>query len=60
MHVLINTKRKKLRKFAYTKNQTLFKKQDNLSYVFIYKKLDTLCYAIFYDIFEFGTYIQTF
>ena len=31
----------------YKKSQTLRKKQDNLSYVFIWKKTDTLHYAIF-------------
>ena len=40
--------------FLYTKSQTLFKKQDNLRYVFIYKKPDTLWHAIFNGIFEIG------
>ena len=31
----------------YPKSRTLCKKQDNLCYVFIHKKPDTLCYAIF-------------
>ena len=40
--------------FLYSKIQTLRKKQDNLRYVFIYKNPDTLCYTIFYRIFEIG------
>ena len=44
--------------FIYTKNNTLCKKQDNFRYVFTYKKHDTLRYAIFYEIFEVGIYIQ--
>ena len=36
--------------FFYTKNQTLRKNQDNFRYVFKYKKLDTLRYAIFHGI----------
>ena len=44
--------------FLYTKSRTLFKKQDNLRYVCIYKKLDTLRHAIFHEIFEIGICIQ--
>ena len=42
-------KSKKIAKrlYIYTKIQTLFKKQDNLCYIFIHKKPDTLRYAIF-------------
>ena len=32
--------------------------ETNLRYVFIYKKPDTLLYAIFHEVFEFGIYIQ--
>ena len=42
--------------FLYTKSQTLCKKQDNLRYVFIYKKPDTLPYAIFHENFGVGIY----
>ena len=38
--------------FLYAKSWTLHKKQDNLRYVFIYKNLALLRYAIFYWIFE--------
>ena len=38
--------------FLYTKIQIVRKKQDNLCYFFIYQNPDTLCYAIFYWIFE--------
>ena len=42
------TKSKKMfNVYIYTKRETIFKKQDNLHYVFIYKKPDTLRYAIF-------------
>ena len=34
------------------------KKQDNFRDVFIYIQQDTLHYAIFHEIFEFGIYIQ--
>ena len=40
--------------FLYKKIQTLRKKQDNLRYVFMFKNLDTLHYAIFHSIFEIG------
>ena len=36
-----------IREVLYTKIQTLRKKQDNLCYVFILEKMDTLCYAVF-------------
>ena len=36
----------------YTNSQSLRKNQDNLYYVFVYKKTDTLCYAIFEGTFE--------
>ena len=51
-------KQEKLRKKLYTKSQTLCKKLDNFRYVCIYKKQDTLCYAIFHEIFKVGIYIQ--
>ena len=38
--------------YIYAKKQTPFKKQDNLRYVFIYKKLDTFRHAIFHENFE--------
>ena len=44
--------------FLYTKSWTLFKKQDNCRNGFIYKMANTLCYAIFHEMFEFGIYIQ--
>ena len=40
--------------FLYTKILTLYKKQDNLRYIYIYKNPDTLRYTIFYWIFEIG------
>ena len=48
-HTFLYRKSKKIAKrlYIYAKSQTLFKKQDNLRYVFIYKKSDTLRYAIF-------------
>ena len=50
----INNKHDTLRyvTFLYTKSWTLFKKQDNLWYVFIYKNPALLRYAIFHWIFE--------
>ena len=61
VHNFIYTKSKKIAKslYIYTKSQTLFEKQDNLRYVFIHKNPDTLCYTIFYEIFEIGIYIYT-
>ena len=47
-----------MRSYIYSKNQTLFKKQDNLRYVLFTKKPDTLHYAIFHEIFEIGIYIN--
>ena len=44
--------------FLYTKIQTLCKNQDNSRHVFIYKKQDTLGYAIFHEGFEVGICIQ--
>ena len=44
--------------FLYTKIQALCKNQDNIHYVFIYKKQDTLRYAIFHENFEVGVYKQ--
>ena len=38
----------------YTKIQTLRKNQDNLRYIFIYKKPYTVHYANFHGIFEIG------
>ena len=40
-------KSKKCETFLYTKSQTLFKKLDNIRYVFIYKKPYTWRYGIF-------------
>ena len=47
----IYTKSKKIAKclYIYTKSQTLYKKQDNLRYVFFHKKQDTLLYAVFHE-----------
>ena len=44
--------------YIYSKNKTLCKKHDNLRYVFIYKKSDTLRSAIFHEIFEIGIYCK--
>ena len=44
--------------FLYKKSKTLCKKQDNFYYVFIYKKQDTLSYAIFHENFGRGIHIQ--
>ena len=46
--------KKSKRLYIYPKSQTLFKQQENLCYVFIHKKLHTLCYAIFHGILEIG------
>ena len=43
--------------YIYIQIQTLFKKQDNLRYVFIHKNPDTLRYTVFDEIFEIGIYI---
>ena len=52
-------KQKKMRNvFICTKSKTLRKRQDNSRSVFTYKKHDTLRYAIFYEIFGVGIYIQ--
>ena len=45
--------------YLYTKSQTIFKKQDNLRYVFIHKNPNTLRYAIFLKSFETEIYIYT-
>ena len=47
----INTKSKKIAKcfYIYTKSQTFCKKQDNLRYIFVHKKQDTLLYAVFHE-----------
>ena len=58
MHVFIYPRNQKNRNVIIYKKPTLFKKQDNFRYVFIYKKLVTLSYAIFHGNFEVGTYIQ--
>ena len=42
----IYKKQKNCKMFLYTKSPTIFKNQDNSRYVFIYKKEDTLRYAI--------------
>ena len=44
--------------FLYTKIQTLRKNQDNLHYVFIYKKQDTVLYSNFHENFEIGIHIH--
>ena len=49
-------KSKKCETFLYTKSETLFKKQDNLRFVFIYKIPDTLHYAILQEISDIGIY----
>ena len=45
--------------YIYTKSYTLCKKQDNLRYVFVHKKPDTLRYAIFRENFEIGIHKYT-
>ena len=58
MYGYIYTKRENnCARFLY-KSQTLFKKQDNFRYVFIYKKQDTLRDAIFHENFEVSIYVQ--
>ena len=57
MHVFMLIKRGNFRNGYLYKNQTLFKKQDNLLYVFIHKKPDSLRYVIFHEIFEIGNHI---
>ena len=53
VHVFIYTKSKNnCETFLYKTFQTLCKKQDNLRSVFIYKKRDTLRYAVFHEIFK--------
>ena len=55
----IYTKSKKLKTFLYTKSQTLFKKLDNLRYVFIYKKIYRhLTLRDFHEIFEVDIFMQ--
>ena len=45
--------------YKYTKTHTLFKNQDNLCYVLIHKKQDTLHYAIFMNFLKLAfIYIQ--
>ena len=51
-------KQKHSKTFLYAKIQTLWENQDNYHYIFIYKKLDTLCYSKFHENFEIGVYIQ--
>ena len=55
---VIYTKSNFFAKPLYTKSEKLFKKQYNLRYVFIYKKQDTLWYAIFQENVKVGIYIQ--
>ena len=43
-------KQKNYRMFLYTKRHTLCQKQDNYRCVFMYKKQDTLRYAVFMKI----------
>ena len=45
--------------YIYARIETLFKKKDNLRYVFIHKKPYTLRYAIFHKSFVIGIYIYT-
>ena len=47
-------KEKQIEMFLYTKSQIIRKNQDNFCYIFIYKNPDTLCYAIFHELFEIG------
>ena len=47
---------KKCETSVNTKRKTLFKKQDSLRYVFIYKSIDTLGYTIFHEILEYRKY----
>ena len=58
MFIYIHKKENPPETFWYTKIQTFLKKQDNLRYVFIYKNLKTLRYAIFHEIVQTGIYIQ--
>ena len=51
-------KEKNAKRFYIQKGQTLCKKQENSRYVFIYKKKNTLRYAILNEIFEVGIFIQ--
>ena len=53
-HFYIFKKQKNCETFLYTKIQTLFKKQDNLRYVYIYIEQDTLRYVIFMKILKFA------
>ena len=39
-------------------SHSLWKKQENLRYFFIYKNMDTFRYAIFREIFDIGIFIQ--
>ena len=43
--------------YIFTKSHTLFKNKDNLRYIFIDKKPDTLPYTIFHEMIEIGIYI---
>ena len=43
--------------YIYTKSEIIFKKKNNLCYIFIYKNPDTLRYNFFHEIFEISIYI---
>ena len=56
--VYIYKKQRKLRNVFIYKNSDTLQKARQFALRFIYKKLDTLCYAIFPKTFEIGIYIQ--
>ena len=45
--------------YIYARIETLFKKKDNLRYVFIHKKPDNFRYAIFHECFVIDIHIYT-
>ena len=57
VHVFIYTKSKTMRNVFIYKNPHTFQKARQFPFGFIYKKPDTLCYAIFIK-FKLGNYIQ--
>ena len=57
MHDFIYTNSKKIETF-YIQKSIDFAKSKTISVTFFYKKLDTLCHAIFNENFQAGIYIQ--
>ena len=55
---ILSKKQKNCKTFIYIQEAGLFLKQFNLFYVFIHKKLNTLCYANFHEILKL-TFIYT-